>query len=118
MCVYPRLNTGHGWTRMHTDKRLAEVSSEQVPVCVAAMDFLVAYRAVLITRRAHIVEGGRHHTGASILRYTRKVRVTLETNQPHLMVGEQARIGRAMRLMAGCASFKSHRGMLERERPA
>src|SRR5579863_3364583 len=57
-----------------------------------------------------------HHADRAGLVRRRKIRVTFEAHQPNQLPYQHAWIGRAMRFMAGLASFESDRAMFEGER--
>src|SRR5580704_8002654 len=48
----------------------------------------------------------------------RQTCMTLQTQQPHLLPDEHARVGRSVGLVTGCTAFKTHRRVLKRERAA
>ena len=79
----------------------------------------MADRAVLEPRRAQVVKRRRHDADGARGRYRRgQVGVAFQAEQAHLRPRQHTRIGRTMRLVAGHTTFKTHRLVLERERPA
>ncbi len=78
----------------------------------------MTHRAVLISGRPQIVKRRWNHAQRSFRRYRRQIRVAFETNLRHLRTFQHSGIRRSMSRVAGAASFKSHRAMLERERTA
>jgi len=83
------------------------------------MDFLMADRAVLESRRPQIVERRRHHPQGHVrVGGSRQIGVTLETDQANFLARQHPRIRRAVRLVAAPATFKTDYRMLERERTA
>jgi hypothetical protein len=74
---------------------------------------------LLISRIAEIVEGGRNSTNRVRLRGSKAdVGMAFQAHEALLRACQHARVRRAVRLMAGPASFHLHRRMLKRERPA
>jgi hypothetical protein len=81
---------------------------------VAAMNLLMAHRAVLKHRGTQIVKRRRHD--ARNFRWRRgENRVTLQAYETDVGARQHPGIRRAMRLMTGLAAFKAHRRMLECE---
>src|SRR2546423_15504267 len=87
---------------------------------MTAVDFLVTDRTVLIAWRPQVVECGRDHAESRFHRVQRRgqVGMALQTHKADLLAREHARIRRSVRLMAGRAALKSHRRVLECERPS
>jgi hypothetical protein len=86
---------------------------------MAAMNLLMADRAVLKARRSQVVESRRYdpcgHPGAD---RGRQIRVTFQAHLLHDGSRQHARIARSMGFMTGGATLESHRRMFERERTA
>lgn len=83
------------------------------------MDFLMADRAVLESRRPQIVERRRNHPQGHVrVGGSRQIGVTLEADQAHFLARQHPRIRRAVRLVAAAATFKTDYRMLEGERTA
>ena len=83
---------------------------------MAAMNLLMAHRAVLEARRAQIVEGRGHHSGRHFRADCgRQIGMTFQADLLHHRPRQHPRIRGPVRLMARCAAFKPHRRVLKRE---
>jgi len=78
----------------------------------------MAHRAVLVTRRAQVVKRRRDDADGSRLIYAGQIGVALQAHDANFLAHQQPRIGRAVWLVAGYATFEAHRSVLERERSA
>src|SRR5471030_2453214 len=83
---------------------------------MAAVDFLMAHRAVLIARQQEVMESRRHYSesrpGAD---RGRQIGMTLQTDLLHHRPRQHAWIGRPVRFVARGTAFKAHRRVLKRE---
>jgi hypothetical protein len=97
-----------------------EISFEEVPAYIRAMHLLVTEVAVQESRAAEVMQPRRNGTKGSVhgRLWSRKVGVALQAHEADLRPGEHARVGRAVRLMAGHTTFEPHGGMLVSERPS
>src|SRR5476649_1289894 len=83
---------------------------------MAAVNLLMAHRAVLVARRPEVMESRRHyssgHPGAD---RGRQIGMTLETDLLHHRARQHPRIGRPVRFVARGTAFKAHRRVLKGE---
>src|SRR5258708_29132206 len=83
---------------------------------MAAVDLLMAHRAVLVARRPEVMESRRHYArGRPGADRGRQIGMTLQADLLHHRPRQHAWIGRPVRFVARGAAFKTHRGVLEGE---
>src|SRR5580692_7332868 len=85
---------------------------------MAAVDLLMADRAVLVTWQGQIVECRRNHARHANRVISRQVSVALETHKADLLPRQHPRVRGAVRFMTSGAAFEAHRFVLECERTA
>ena len=82
---------------------------------MAAVNLLMADRAVLVARRTQIVECRRYHSRHANRVIRRQVGMALEAYEAHLLPRQHARVCGAVRFMASGATFEAHRLVFECE---
>src|SRR5438045_3774648 len=83
---------------------------------MAAVNLLVADRAVLEPRGSQVVESRRYDSGGRLgADRCRQIRMTFQTHLLNHGPRQPPRIGGAVRLMARGATFKPHRRVFKRE---
>ena len=78
----------------------------------------VAVRAVLVTRRTHVMELERHRIALPGAAEARRAVMAFETHGEHNRPAQQARVRGTVRVVADLAAFDADRGMFEHEWPA
>ena len=83
---------------------------------MAAVDFLMADRAVLVARRPEVMESRRHYSGGRPRTDCgRQIGMTLQTDLLHHRPRQHPWIGRPVRIVARGTAFKAHRRVLKSE---